>query len=349
MKDITLREPVILCRPLGGLNDVLCQVDHCRRISIALRRRVWVQTETGSPTLDHRFGQDFYSIFEPQSKRFVRGNEVADFSTMNWDWPEPFIHGSSDRDPSGTSLEELSHGSVLQAPLTLRNGWQRRNLGLLVHEAWGGGLSSATVLRSLNLAQNLIDHFQAICDLLPRDVIAIHFRNSDYQADPDLLSNQIHESKKAATFLVASDDLDLFRGLQRRFPEKNFLSAHQVVASTGGLLPRTSVAVLELLTLSVCRELIVIPLDRSSSASVPKLSIPIYSGFSRLAKHLWAVNVVRERGFIRYLTTREPFQGLSSHSNRIFRFFYIALYALPRIVLQAWFPSGLYLQLRHIP
>jgi hypothetical protein len=57
----------LLVRPLGGLNDCLCQINYAKRIAFFHRRKLVIQTETGDANLFHRFGQSFESIFKVEA------------------------------------------------------------------------------------------------------------------------------------------------------------------------------------------------------------------------------------------------------------------------------------------
>lgn len=53
----------LLCRPLGGLNDSLCQIQRSKAMANVSGRELIVQTETGSPGLPHRYGEEIGSVF----------------------------------------------------------------------------------------------------------------------------------------------------------------------------------------------------------------------------------------------------------------------------------------------
>lgn len=181
---------LLLCRPRGGLNDTLCQMDVCFEYAAVTGRKLWVDTNRsgfldcfskyfdavdginfGCPvyfsgsTYPHVENLDYQSLFDSNLKNFV-----------------------------------LSEAKV---PLTFSLN-QRYQEDLLIHEQCGSGLRSLKMFRRLKLRPNLAGWVLGeVASLGSYD--AVHVRNTDYKTDYREFFRKI-ELADGRTLVLCTDD-----------------------------------------------------------------------------------------------------------------------------------------------
>jgi len=328
----------LLVRPLGGLNDVLCQVEFARRKADKSGRTLVVQSETGSPGLRHRFGEPFSNLF-----RFVDSKHKADFEplrpVLQHDasiWPKDFEDLKNWFDKS---LQEATRDSKIQCRLELK---PPKSATVAVHEGFGGGFDSFSALEHLELNPVVVKVAKDIKRSLPTNLSAIHFRNSDYKSNfEDLLAKSLGV-REGETILLASDDASIAPKLQRELPNRKILAISSLFQDYPSL-SQTERAIQEMLIMSGCSELSLIPVQ------VAGPEIPVYSGYGRLTEHLWVVRQMqlgRISIFFRHIIDL-ALQSPRRRRNPLRLLVFLALRA-PQIVSHAFRPRGVYKQLSQL-
>lgn len=317
---------------------MLCQVEYARRIAKRTHRQLVVQAETGSPGLKHRFGQLFSEVFvfvddrsnlEATSLGFV-------FTDCEKVFPKAYSTFGFWLDKS---LQELTNGKEVQSRL-VKNPPHKYQLA--IHEGFGGGPDSFKLLEHVLLASDIFGEARRAIASVPPRCTAIHFRNSDYRSSFTNLSKVVSGIASEEPILIATDDKTIMKSLRTEFPSHTLLFASEILADYRLDAP-TIRAVLELLLIAYCHQLVLIPLDGDNSIE------PKYSGFGRLAKHLWSVRTVRQKGMSGYFA-HLIHTALESPRRRrnFFRLaFFIALRA-PELRRQAFAPKGVYLQMSQL-
>lgn len=328
MKD----DKYLLCRPLGGINDVLNQVEFCYRMAKRLGRLLIVETETGSSALPHRFGTRFADVFYWASNDHVAPAHVYPSGDLSpEDFHPPFAFLSSNR----VSLEEATGGKQLLHKIDAAS----HSTKFLVHESWGGGLRSAAILARLRLDEPMLATFNKGLSRIPTNSVGLHLRAGDMSFDIDHL-RKIREKLIAdggrATLFVSSDSqiaIDLAKDLFEGF---DIASVSHFRSDIDHSLTAVQRSIFDLIALSNCRSLVLVRLSQS------RPGIPRYSGFGRLAKHLWFVNTLSTAGLPALLRRHAPFQGLSNFRGIIPSLSYFVLAAAPRIIFHSVFKPGFY-------
>jgi len=325
----------VLCRPLGGLNDVLCQIEHARRAARRTGRRLVVQTETGARGVRHRFGQKFSDIFEFVDETNSSEVEVlrSALSGKNAIWPPVYESLGSWIDKS---LEEFSNGTQTQSRLSANAPGGSK---VLVHEAYGGGFKSFRLLEHLTLNNELLKQIVERAEQIPPGSTAVHFRNSDYRSNYEALRGSIESLAPDVPVLLASDDETALIKLKQDFPNRNFVSSSSSDAKQN-TLTQTESAVIELVLISGAKSLVLIPLDSKDRREAN------YSGFGLLAQHLWLVRQIQGRGSLEY--SRRLFSlALESRRRRrnLLRLGIFLIIRGPVLFRNAFYPQGLYKQL----
>jgi hypothetical protein len=330
------KRPILLARPLGGLNDCLCQIEYARKLAQKHRRLLAIQTETGTPGLGHRWGAKFEESFDlVDSSNFLRLDE---FERHHFDarliHPEFFRKSGL---PSSKSLSEITGGEIhnfrlSDAPLS--------QFQVVVHEDWGGGLTSASLLPHIKMSEKLVELSATLLSKINPEALGIHFRNNDYKSNFVQLLEKIDEMPKGQELLLATDDLSALLAVKKSRPNVKITLASSLVKSLDHEISPIDSAILDLIMLSSCKELLIIPLISVDGSEAPK-----FSGFGRLAKHIWAVRVFSTQGLAGLVSRRQPFQGIGGHSSSVLNFAYLVLHALPRIISQGMRKAGFYGQL----
>lgn len=323
----------MIARPLGGLNDCLCQIEYCRDIAIATGRRLGIQTESGNPNLKHRFGQTFDSIFE-----FV--DSTPYIANTHW---RALIQGAKTIYPSLYGFP----GNLENGPLSLLSGgkaWRFKlnpvggeDAEILVHENLAGGLRSSRLLTRIAVRSDLMRVVSQAAERIPLNATGIHFRNSDYKSNPHLLMSFIDRVSINSPILLATDDQSIISTLRKGYPSKLFLSAGDLVRVQRSLT-LTENAIVEIMALALCKSFTTVPLSLEHKAR--------YSGFGRLARQLWLVRKLRESGWISTAIELRLFVGLGrSPKLRKVVASRLGVYNLGLLLEQAKKPTGVYAQL----
>jgi len=134
---------------------------------------------------------------------------------------------------------------------------------VIIHESAGGGLGSAKLLSKLEITNSLLEKLKKISEKISHPIIGIHFRSLDWGGSkPDYLNYVISSINEEVPILVASDNFEIRTELSKRFPTKKFEAVSEILDNLNESYSKTELAVLELLTLSLCDELTLIPLLR---------------------------------------------------------------------------------------
>jgi hypothetical protein len=338
MKLSTSTPRFLLARPLGGLNDVLCQVEYARRIAKKTNRKLVVQAETGSPNLKHRFGQPFSEVFEfiDVRNKLEPVSLVPLFTKNGRVFPGIYNTFSTWLDKS---LEELTDGVEVQSRLIKH---PPRKCQIAIHEGFGGGPDSFRLLEHVLLVPHLYREAQSIVAKIPAKCTAIHFRNSDYRSSFEKLSQVVAGVDRDDTILLATDDASILPRLRAEFPTHKLTSASDLLTGLPLSTP-TEKAVLELLLISNCPELVLIPLEGERSTG------PNYSGFGLLAKHLWSVRRIQEKGLRNFFIQLADIALASPRRQKsIFRLIAFLALRAPEFLRQCLAPTGVYRQMMSV-
>jgi hypothetical protein len=330
---------ILVVRPLGGLNDVLCQIEYARKISLKTRRRLAIQTETGNKDLAHKFGQNFGSIFEfvdgtsSPSQIELRGLLLSskDVFPPQYGAPERLLEGS---------LEEITKGKHNRHKIKLGH---HNSFDVIVHESWGGGILGVKLLKRIALNEDLLLKFQRELVDLPSKSTGIHFRNTDYKSERGALNDLVRRSRSSSPIVLASDDESVKEFLRTEHPNRKIFSVSDFIRSESNLT-KTEMAVAQLLILAMCHDLIIVPLSKDHRAK--------FSGYSYLAKAIWSIRKLNMEGAIPFVLSVIRFVGPSTRVNPKELLRSLSPVALLQslsmssfILVQSFHPLGLYRQL----
>lgn len=312
----------LICRPLGGLNDVLCQIDYCHVLAQRFGSRLIIDTRFGRPGKHYTLGVQLDQLFKIPEEYAQIGLSEEDFNKSRI-YPEAL---------SG-HLHALDTGPLSSLGLKLQEFDLRANPpkqphDVYLHEASGGGLRSFRVIRMLGLNQRMKNLVFEALEEYSHCSVGIHVRNTDLKTDYSESLERIKESYgQEEEFLIASDDNEV-----RSEVRKTFGNAARFAGDwhprRGGEVSNAERALLELCLLATRGELHILELAKGNLDGFPR-----FSGFSRLAKAMWLALRVRTLGPRVFFGSRSRLTGIAGdHSktrNALFWIYFSWSHLLP--------------------
>lgn len=194
----------LLCRPEGGLNDVLCQIGKCAQ-----------------------YAEDFYRILVIDTQRTIFSVPFGNYFTPRAPWivdADPDILSRLD---GLTALPGCIDGRITsyrshywpdalnfveestKTPISFDFG-KDYDTPLLVHHACGGGEDSLACLRRFRVNRPVADKLAARLAIIGNEYSGIHVRHTDYQTDYQAFFSSLLTSGKLAEprpILLCTDNL----------------------------------------------------------------------------------------------------------------------------------------------
>ena len=276
----------LLCRPIGGLNDILNQVAKCFDYARATSRALVIDTNY---VFSRHFRLDFKDVFIPfgADSNFSTPSEITfeeSASIVPESLPSPnFCYEFEDVNRLGLCIKGtrtvLSFDFQIDYPQDV-----------LIHHAYGGGPAGIDALARLDLRAALREELQLRLDRIGYDLnfLGLHIRNTDYTSQYQEFISSLDISGYNRIF-VATDSravLDYAKetlGPNRiismaRFPQSQERSSlHDSVDHTNAYV-RAVDAILDLIFLGAGSGFAACPLSIGQGAG--------WSGFSILAYQL---------------------------------------------------------------
>jgi hypothetical protein len=281
---------LVLCRPEGGLNDVLCQIEKVCKYAEQFDRSVIIDTNhhsTGS-IRDH-----FSRYFVSRQKRVFLDLTAIEFKLKNVSVVPSFI--ASDLLQYDAHFDrELGYfvEKNTRQPITF-DFTKNYAEPLLVHHA-SGRLRGASVaaLSRLRLHDNLADELTKRLKSIGSNYVSVHIRNTDYKTNYQVVLNQLRNHpalRDCENLFVATDDIACLEACKNKFPDINIISFSKLPEKSGrpihrlteldDVYQRNKDAILDLLMLALSHKFIFFELQENRWSAK-------YSGFSILALDL---------------------------------------------------------------
>jgi hypothetical protein len=294
----------ILCRPMGGLNDVFSQIEKCCRYAELTGRSMVV--DTAYPGID--YGVAFSEIFISRQQKLH-----LDFKGLPADLTQASIYPPA--------LQNHLHDYVIKrtppAPYVEAHSGQaieidfqkRYEHDILVHHQLGSWFNSHFLFLRLGLKPEVTQLFLKRLAQIGGPYVGVHIRHTDYQSDyGDLLER--FKKKPPRRLFLATDNHSVLQTFRTELGTSEIFSFAQDLslngepvhmASSGGLYPlrRNQDALVDLLLLALAQSIQVAPLTGRTGWS----SFPRYSGFSTLAIRLNRNRILLDH-FLKPLQTR---------------------------------------------
>lgn len=196
----------VLCKPRGGLNDTLCEIEKCWRYAEKTDRYLLIDT-CNSGLYD-----DFWNYFQTNSNKVIRKNNYKELNKLDA-FPK-ICQGE-------LNVYEAEYSPIFKNFVEKRTGArltfnmdQRHKEDVLVHEScWEGEFLSIYCLDGLTFRPEVSDHIKAKLSEHKLDIfdyVAVHIRNTDYKMDYKKFFDQLLPEVENKTVLVCSDDYYVF-------------------------------------------------------------------------------------------------------------------------------------------
>jgi hypothetical protein len=285
---------LLLCRPQGGLNDMLSQIEACCRYAEKAGRTVVVDTAYPGGTA---FQDDFRNYFESKQSRLLLSLDEPGATLDAIKVAPEFLQGrvstySAIWGPNGAwnAKRQRPANAWLDAetrkPLTfdfLKDHPQE----LLLHHSEGRNQVSPYALMRLVVARKVTDELKRRLDAIGRPYDAIHIRHTDMKTSYEPTLESIRKSPPQKVF-VATDNIQVLDDFRAALGPDRVFSFSSLPATAGEPLhkgaahgesrfARNQDAIVDLLMLALSRQLLIVKVQEG----------PEYSGFSKLAQELW--------------------------------------------------------------
>ena len=278
-------EKFLLCRPIGGLNDTLCQIEKCWRYAEKFGRTLIIDT------LNSGLLAEFSEFFSPRNSLTKVHFSLSEKQLCFLDSLTCFPHFAQEKLRTYFAVYSIDVKNYVDrdtSELLTFNFDKNYDELVLIHEQCGGGDLSFYLLNRISISENIrpivLDRIQH----LDHDYLAIHVRNTDYRTQYKDLFRDVYPSVNNKSLLICSDDAEVISHAKNFFTLSNVLTSSQT--------PQTGNKPLHLSTTHSDDEqrkkatinsiIDLIALGRSTQLYFANVTAGHSSGFSRLAMYL---------------------------------------------------------------
>ena len=282
---------VVLCRPQGGLNDVLCQIERVCSYAERFDRTAVIDTNHHST---HSIKDQFSRYFVSRQKRVIldAATEI-EFHLRNASVVPNFLAGDCLRYDAHFDHELGRFVERTTRKLITFDFDKDYAEPLLVHHDSGrvAGASVAALSR-LRLHDDLSDELIKRLKSIGTNYVSIHIRNTDYTTNYQPLLNQIKTLPalhNCENLFVATDDAACLQFCRNMFPDIRIISFSKLPEQSGrpihrlsdgdDIYERNKDAILDLLMLALSDKFLFFGLNENRWGFK-------FSGFSLLANDL---------------------------------------------------------------
>lgn len=195
-----MSETYVLCRPRGGLNDMLCQIDLCVRYCRNHSRTLILDTSR-SGLRDDFFR--YFSIAPSLDAKIVSMEDVADDLDALTAYPagvQGRVTAYESKNAKSGRKTDTQTGDFLH--FDLRKPYPEQ---VLVYESAGGGINSFWLLQHLIPTPLVLDALRQKLSLLPASYISLHIRNTDLKTDYKTFVTRIKWALRDRDVFAATD------------------------------------------------------------------------------------------------------------------------------------------------
>ena len=278
-------EKFLLCRPIGGLNDTLCQIEQCWRYAEKFSRSLIIDT------LKSGLLAEFSEFFSPRTSLTKVYFRLSDVQLCVLDTLTCFPHSAQGKIKAYFSVYSKDLRNYVDRETSTRLTFDfNRNYDetVLIHEQSGGGELSFHLLNRVSISEKIRPIILDKIQEFDHGYLAIHVRNTDYQTKFEDLFKDIYPMVSDKSLLVCSDDAEVISRA------KSFFTLSKILISS--YPPQTEKKPLHLSTTHIDDEqrkkatinsiIDLIALGRSTELYFSNVTAGHPSGFSRLAMYL---------------------------------------------------------------
>jgi hypothetical protein len=285
----------LLCRPRGGLNDMLCQIEKCCRYAETTNRVVIVDTVFDGAL---EFGDHLANYFKSRQSKLKLALDEPLYSELLSCTVFPKELTGRINTYQAVRNNRVGRLDLAGEPLTFDFDKNYKE-SVLVHQQWGGGDASIWALLRMQLRPSLSDELKKRIRSISSSYLGVHIRHTDYRSDYKSVLHEVESLRPEHIFLATDSEevLNDFRqslkyGVVHSFAAELSKSRtplhHSLQVSAQKRYIRNRDAILDLIMLGLSSRLVVGHLKPDPSRRFN----PTLSGFSRLAKNLNANKIV---------------------------------------------------------
>jgi len=286
----------LLCRPQGGLNDMLCQIEKCCRYAEKTNRIVVIDTNYKN---SENFHDDFSLYFSSRQKKL---RLTIDDIGLNLENLSVFPHSLSGKlNTYQTAIKkpfQPFYEAQSNEAITFNFASNYQEDLLVSHQGAHGSLSLFALLR-LKITKPLQAELFKRLSLIGGAYVSIHIRHTDYRSDYTSIVEALIKSPPKRLF-VASDNQNVVDEIIEKMPHTKIFSFSNNLSQDSHPIhfknnkdkslnfERNRDAIIDLIMLGMSSHLVLCKISRGITTEKK----PEYSGFSLLAKLLHENKIV---------------------------------------------------------
>jgi tetratricopeptide (TPR) repeat protein len=278
-------EKFLLCRPHGGLNDTLCQIEKCWKYAEKFGRTLIIDT------LNSGLLAEFSEFFSPRNSLTKVNFSLSEQQLFFLNTLTCFPHSVQGKLRTYFAVHSINFGNYVDRETSVMltfNFDKNYDESVLIHEQSGGGNLSFNLLNRVSISENIRPIVLNRIQDIGYDYLAIHVRNTDYQTQYKDLFQDIYPSVTNKSLLVCSDDAEVISHARSFFTLSKILISSQT-SQTGSKPLHFSATHSddEQRKKATTNSIIdLIALGRSTKLYFTNVTAGHSSGFSRLAMYL---------------------------------------------------------------
>jgi hypothetical protein len=224
----TIQRRKLLCRPRGGLNDMVSQIERCCRYAELTNRAVIVDTNYGADS----FGDDFDHYFISRQQHLILSAKGLDHeldcaSTFPPSLTRRMSSYKISWDQRKDGFVEWESGELLTFDFNKDYPHE-----LLVHQQHGRLPISASIFMRLSLQPALTKELLARVAKIGGPYLGVHVRHTDYRSDYRPLFGQLAGVEVPKLF-VATDNQKVLDEFRAALPGKQIFSFAEELSNDG--------------------------------------------------------------------------------------------------------------------
>lgn len=286
----------VYCRPVGGLNDTLCEIEKCWSYAERNGRALVIDTRVSG------LMGEFSTYFSLKGTRIPVFPTVTQelFDHLNTLTAYPEVITGNFGKYTCTHIEEFEARVEITTNTQLTFDFQETYpQGVLLRESLGGGLASEEAIKRFTLRPEVRDEVVTELKKLPPSYVGVHVRNTDYVTDYKAFFEVILPKVTGRTVLVCSDDAEVIEYAREYFELSEVISSSSTSVPKGSRLHED----ISYPDAAACKQAAInslidlFALAGSESLYYTDVTRGRTSGFSMLANHLY-LNKEARIGFL---------------------------------------------------
>lgn len=273
----------LLCRPRGGLNDTLCQIERCWDYAERYGRTLIVDTSRSGLLLPC---SEFFTPVAGDAIFSLSDHRLAGIDLDSMDCRPALLQGRTTAQviPRRRRIR-TADGTRAQTSFDFSRDHAET---LLIHEDYGGSFASQKFLNRVRFADAVATEIRAALAELGSVDAAIHLRNTDYKTPLDNFFGEVKPKLAGRRVLICCDDPATIARVRQSLDGSEVVTATEIVDKGGQPLhnPRAYQEDAERRRASVNSLIDLCALATAPELYVVQLNFGAYSGFSELAVFL---------------------------------------------------------------